>query len=70
MTSIATADDFHAVLLHFKAIQTCKNIIEPKPPMDTNPDYVIQLLKGLRRNVNYVPPEICPKFTFVVVELL
>jgi hypothetical protein len=70
LTSLATADDFHAALLQFKAIQTCKNILEHKPPMETNPNFVIQLLQGLRRNVNSVPPEIRPDFNSVVDDLL
>ncbi len=68
LTSLATSDDFHAALLQFKAIQTCKIILEHKLPMDTNPDFVIpgQLLEGLRRNVNSVQPELRPDFTSVV----
>ncbi len=35
--------------------------------MEINSDFVIQLLQGLSRNVNSVPPEIRPEFTSAVV---
>jgi hypothetical protein len=34
MSPPATADDPHAALRQFQAIQTCKNILGYEPPMD------------------------------------
>ncbi len=38
MSPLATANDLHAALHQFQTIQTCKNILEYKPPMDLNVD--------------------------------
>ena len=45
----------YAALCQFQAIHTCKNILEYKPPMDPNIDFVAHLLQDLRRNVDAVP---------------
>jgi hypothetical protein len=76
MASLATSDDFHAAIPLFKALNTCKNMLENKPAFETNPDFVARLLQGLRRNVDSVPaenprmPEIRQDFISVLEDLI
>ena len=70
MTPLSSADDFHAAIRQFRAIQACRNILEFRHPLDLNPDFVMHLLQGLRRNVDSVPAAIRVDFTSVVDDLI
>ncbi len=70
MSPLATADDLHAALHQFQAIQTCKNILEYKPPMDPNVEFVAHLLQDLRRNVDAVPSGLHQDFISVLDDLI
>ena len=70
MTPLATADDFHSALRQHTALNTAKNILHHQLPRDINPDFVPQLLHGIRRNIDSAPIDIRHDMTTVVDELL
>ena len=67
---VLTAEDFHAALHPFKALQTGTSILDSKPPLATNSDFTIQHLHGLRRNIDSVPSEIRTEITCVLDDFL
>jgi hypothetical protein len=69
-TILSTADDIHEAIRQFLVIQACKNILEFRPSLDVNPDFVVHLLQGLHRNRESVPPIINLDFTSIVDDLI
>ena len=63
LTSLATADDFHTAIFQYQAIQTCKNLLAHTSPL-------LQLLQGLRNNVDFVLSNCRRDFTNVLEALL
>ena len=70
MTPLATAADFHSALRHYTGLATAKNILQHRLPLDINPDFVTQLLTGIRRNIDSAPVDLRHEMTSVVDELL
>jgi hypothetical protein len=59
-----------SVSFNFQAIQTCKNILKYKPPMDPNVDIVAHLLQGLCHNVDAVPSWLRQEFISILDDLI
>ena len=70
LLSLATADDFQEAILQNKVIQTCKNILTYKPPLESNTNGTVQLLQAFRRNVEPLPQNVRLDFLIVVNEFL